>query len=253
MPSPLKLSGSSPLSGGPSIVGTPQDAEDGPRTFFPRILDQSLDTQLEFGYDDSSFLTAGTGIGVNTQGPQDKDPFISNRMKGEQKLSPTASDFQPYALRLTPQELSYPLVVSNRLQPTKAQASIHAPSGISASLSATASSMVSDPISPTSSEGSSGVTQLGTFSTDTIVTRALMIRSISGMYSPVTITLVESCVNVSNGILVDENALQMPSSFSKSSLYTDYFGLYALDCHTPLYFGITGLNVIAAPSWTSRI
>ncbi|KFY64493.1 hypothetical protein V496_03221 [Pseudogymnoascus sp. VKM F-4515 (FW-2607)] len=95
---------------------------------------------------------------------ENKDPFTSPGAKlgSEQKLSATASTFQPYSVRLN-------------------HGSMHALAGDNQSV---------EPVSPTDSFAS-GVGQQGIFSTDTQVTRALRI---SGIYMTVSREQVETCL-----------------------------------------------------------
>lgn len=115
---------------------------------------------------------------------EDKDPFTSpgTKMRPEQKLSATASAFQPFNFRLS-------------------QSSMRSPANAQGAISDTTTSTkwkngdnhLVNPNSPTGSL-QSGVAQLGTFSTDTKVTRAIRI---SGIYMPVSREQVETCLQVS--------------------------------------------------------
>ncbi|KFY15247.1 hypothetical protein V492_02134 [Pseudogymnoascus sp. VKM F-4246] len=132
-----------------------------------------------FSPDDLSGTAAhGSGFGLTSPASStgdcnpkpkygDKDPFTSpgGKLGSEQKLSATASTFQPYSVHLN-------------------QGSLHA--------SADGQSM--EPVSPTDSL-TSGIGQQGIFSTDTQVTRALRI---SGIYITVSREQVETCLQKSN-------------------------------------------------------
>ncbi|OBT66028.1 hypothetical protein VE03_03167 [Pseudogymnoascus sp. 23342-1-I1] len=107
---------------------------------------------------------SSTGGSVPNLKYEDKDPFTSPGAKlgSEQKLSATASTFQPFSVRLN-------------------HGSRHTLTGDNQPV---------EPVSPTDSFAS-GVGQHGTFSTDTQVTRALRI---SGIYMTVSREQVETCL-----------------------------------------------------------
>ncbi|ELR10446.1 hypothetical protein VC83_00536 [Pseudogymnoascus destructans] len=129
-----------------------------------------------FFQDDASGTVAhGSGLGLTSPASstggctptakyEDKDPFTSPDAKlgPEQKLSATASSFQPFGVRLN-------------------QGPTH---------SLTGGSQYVEPVSPTDSFAS-GIGQQGIFSTDTQVTRALRI---SGIYITVSREQVETCL-----------------------------------------------------------
>lgn len=115
---------------------------------------------------------------------EDKDPFTSPgaKVRPEQKLSATASAFQPFNIRLN-------------------QGSMHSTNNVRGNVSDTTisaklkneDSHLMDPNSPSGSLDS-GIVKLGTFSTDTRVTRAIRIF---GIYMPVSREQVETCLQVS--------------------------------------------------------
>ncbi|KFY22567.1 hypothetical protein V491_02762 [Pseudogymnoascus sp. VKM F-3775] len=128
-----------------------------------------------FTDDHSGTAAHGPGLGLTSPASseggctlkpeyEDKDPFTSPGVKlaSEQKLSATASTFQPYSVRLN-------------------HGSMHSLAG---------DSQPAELVSPTDSF-ISGIEQQGIFSTDTQVTRALRI---SGIYITVSREQVETCL-----------------------------------------------------------
>lgn len=118
---------------------------------------------------------------------EDKDPFTSPQAQArpEQKLSATASAFLPFNFRLNNQAAMHSSVPSN--------AHNIGPDSATSNELKSGDNHVMDPKSPTNILNT-GTTQLGTFSTDTRVTRALRI---SGIYMPVSREQVENCLQVS--------------------------------------------------------
>ena len=114
---------------------------------------------------------------------EDKDPFVSpaSKQKSEQKLSATASAFQPFMFRMNAQN-----------SPAAVQ-----PYGYASTPTSTAYFQGIPGFMPSSANATpvkASNSQMGSFSTDTRVTRALRV---SGIYVPATIDQVEGCVNVS--------------------------------------------------------
>lgn len=109
---------------------------------------------------------------------QDKDPFTtpSVKVRSEQKLSATASAFQPFMYR-TPVASSafYAENVASSPKPFNFQVE---------------DKTSAEPTNSLNSAGGSGY--MGAFSTATRVTRAIRI---AGIYSPVASELVESCIS----------------------------------------------------------
>lgn len=116
---------------------------------------------------------------------EDKDPFTSPSAKlaSEQKLSATASAFQPYSFRLN-QGSMHSLTGNKGAQQSDINKIANPNKGESQS---------AELLSPTDSF-ISGIDQQGIFSTDTQVTRALRI---SGIYITVSREQVETCLQVS--------------------------------------------------------
>ena len=114
---------------------------------------------------------------------EDKDPFVSpaTKQKSDQKLSATASAFQPFMFRMNAQN---------------SEAAVQ-PYGFASTPSSTAYFQGISGLMPTSTNTTpvkASNSQMGSFSTDTRVTRALRV---SGIYVPATIDQVEGCVKVS--------------------------------------------------------
>jgi hypothetical protein len=166
---------SSPSSGGAeSAAGSPETR----LTPFSSVKSVHEKTGFLFHQLPSSpagFQESSTKVGFETT---DKDPFISTsiRTKYEQSLlSPTASTFQPFALRIS-QKLSHTPMLAKSPGPC-ATISIN---------EHTAESPVDIQRSP--------VNQSGTFSTDLgVYTRAL---KVSGEHHPIQLSAVENCVQV---------------------------------------------------------
>jgi hypothetical protein len=170
--------GSSPHSSAGSATGTPETRLTAFSPFSPENqLGKSITERIGVAFSGSQ--TVPSGLRANTMDSPDKDPFVSQG-KGEQKLSPTASAFQPFALR-TSEGASYtPMVV----QSPGSTAIIR---GTKISREKLANT---EPASPASSQAS-GITQQGTFSTDTGATRAL---KISGISAAVQVDLLNNLV-----------------------------------------------------------
>jgi hypothetical protein len=236
----LNKEGSTPSSGAESIAAAPMDVESQLKGFLSETMDQCVGKEPGFGLGTQaslselrnahSFVPAGLGntmdcvparsdnsyeynsVGLYFAQDDLKDPFISIKTKGEQKLSPTASAFQPYALKINPSGINYPTTVSSVNQASsRGQLALTGNSGITIDTSFTANSMAAEPVSPASSQGSFGITQLGNFSTDGIVTRALHISSISGIYAPISAYSVEAIVKVSFETLLVNNVFEVVS------------------------------------------
>lgn len=114
---------------------------------------------------------------------EDKDPFVcpATKQKSEQKLSATASAFQPFMFRMNAQNSPAAVQPHGYVStPTPTAYFQGTPGFMPSSANAT-------PIKASNS-------QMGSFSTDTRVTRALRV---SGIYVPATIDQVEGCVKVS--------------------------------------------------------
>ncbi|KFY81382.1 hypothetical protein V500_11473 [Pseudogymnoascus sp. VKM F-4518 (FW-2643)] len=141
----------------------------------------------------SGTVAHGSGFGltspVSTTGDctpkpkcEDKDPFTSPGAKlgSEQKLSATASTFQPFSVRLT-QGSMHSQAGNRGAQQSDTVKTAKPNKGNSQSVEA---------VSPTDSF-TSGIGKQGIFSTDTQVTRALRI---SGIYIAVSKEQVETCL-----------------------------------------------------------
>lgn len=125
---------------------------------------------------------------------EEKDPFTTPSTKGrsEQKLSATASAFQPFMYRMNTQT---PVASSASYVNNPAVSPI------------TFGQKVEDKIAqePTANfNAARGLGFMGAFSTDTRVTRALRI---AGIYAPISGGLVENCISVSNAGLSKQLAL----------------------------------------------
>jgi hypothetical protein len=170
--------GSSPHSSAGSATGTPETQLTAFSPFSPENqLNKSISERIGVAFSASPVVPSG--LRANIMDSLDKDPFVTQG-KGEQKLSPTASAFQPFALR-TGEGTSYsPMVV----QSPGSTATIRSAKMPREKLTNT------DPASPTSSQAS-GITQQGTFSTDTGATRAL---KVSGISAAVQVDLLNNLV-----------------------------------------------------------
>jgi hypothetical protein len=174
------LLGSSPSSGGAETAqGTPETR----LTPFSSV--KSIKPSVSLGSHGEGLRLSADHVSTHRLGfdSLDKDPFISNssHMKGEQSiLSPTASAFQPYALRIS-QEMSHASGIA--LSPT-----------FSGELYPQQSRQHSS-TSPSSISGVADIsTQWCTFSTDSrSVSRAL---KISGIVETVQVEAVQACIQV---------------------------------------------------------
>lgn len=128
----------------------------------------------------TSPMDSQTPSNPSTLFPAGRDPFINtNGQKGQQKLSPTASTFQPFGLSIQGIAAAPVVVSSPIIEPRKTSMSTPKKSRT--------------PSSPTGSHSSFNTSQTGVFSTDTVVTRAL---KISGIYGSVSRDQVEDCIKV---------------------------------------------------------
>lgn len=148
-------------------------------------LTQRPESQSQVQRLGSSSPTSSSGLQQIRLQHEDKDPFTSPgiKQKPEQKLSATASAFQPFMFRMNTQtshgeassrqQVSFPPTPFIGYFPSN---TVVAPGSVNAT--------------PAKVKNS----QTGAFSTDTRVTRALRI---SGIYVPATREQVESCLQVS--------------------------------------------------------
>ncbi len=181
--------GSSPSSDGVgSANGTPETR------LTPFSSAKSINDKTAFIFNPAAVATASTASiqasmsqhGVN---PMDKDPFITTGVKSPCKqsvLSPTASAFQPFSVRIYQAIDHTPVVVNSQGQPAAlhvANQSMIAPPALSQI----------EPASPMNSY-SPALTQSGSFSTDSgSITRAL---KVSGIYHRVEAAILQTSVEV---------------------------------------------------------
>jgi hypothetical protein len=154
-----QFQGSSPRSSAGSATGTPETRI---TVFSPLSSGDQLGKPISENADSIISPSAVTisAHEANIMDSLDKDPFISQG-KCEQKLSPTASAFQPFALRISEGAGYSPIVVQS--------------SGFANSPGQELANI--DAASLAGSRASS-ITQQGAFSTDTGVTRALKVSDI---------------------------------------------------------------------------
>lgn len=162
------VSQSSPQESSPggSNTGTPDTliTSFSPETFAQRA--EHLDTQM------SLFKPKSTNFVATGLTSMDRDPFVTtNFVKSEQKLSPTASSFHPFEMKL--------------------QGITAAPVRLD---------QKSENSSAKTEDSNISATQLGTFSIDTSVTRAI---KITGIYGPISFAEVENCLRVSSCVLLE--------------------------------------------------
>jgi hypothetical protein len=124
----------------------------------------------------SNTKSTGTPLKASQQ-----DPFVttSSKPKGEQKLSATASAFQPFGLRVS----------SSSSAPVTTHGSAPVPGTIQY-----LDGVIAAQLSPSSGTQHPELTQQGTFSTDTGATRCIKIANI---YDGDVFHLVEASMNVS--------------------------------------------------------
>lgn len=192
MSSPFKnaCSGSSPRtsSGGGSTNGTPETRL---TTFSPE--DHSSKFMAGRSVAGLSTIPGATNPGNLGKSSTDKDPFISGsgKFKGDQKLSPMASSFQPFGLRTNNGgSVNAPVIVSSPGTFGDGTSDV--------TPQPTCTKGLSSPVSSAGSQASND-TQMGTFSTDTNVTRALKVY---GIYGIVTVDQVEACIKVGQVLFI---------------------------------------------------
>jgi hypothetical protein len=178
--------GSSPSSDGAgSANGTPETR----LTPFSSV--KSISDKTAFLFNSAAANVAGIKATMSQHGidPMDKDPFITTGVKiscEQSVLSPTASAFHPFSVRISQAIDHAPVVVNSQ--------------GHSAALRVAKQSMLAfsapnniEPASPIGSL-SPALTQLGSFSTDLgSITRAL---KVSGIYHSVQVALLQAGVQV---------------------------------------------------------
>lgn len=151
--------------------------------------------------------TSSSGLQQSGSQHEDKDPFTSpGTKKPEQKLSATASAFQPFMFRMGTQ--GSPQSPANLIQ----QSSL--PSTPFTGYSQSNSLVSPYPVNATPVKVSNSHT--GAFSTDTRVTRALRI---SGIYVPATREQVENCLKVSLTYFVPNPLRNVTQTISHSYIY----------------------------------
>lgn len=178
--------GSSPSSDGVrSAKGTPETR----LTPFSSV--KSVNDKAAFIFSSNTVNPASMKVIIPQHGlgPMDKDPFVSTSSKPpceQSVLSPTASAFQPFSLRISQGLAQTPLVVNSQGH----SATLHA---TNQSVQASVTPSKGESASPADSH-SSAVTQSGTFSTDLgSITRSL---EVSGIYHPVQVTRLQATVQV---------------------------------------------------------
>jgi len=178
--------GSSPSSDGVgSANGTPETR----LTPFSSV--KSINDKTAFLFNPTASNASSIKATLSQHGidPMDKDPFITTGVKTsceQSVLSPTASAFQPFSVRISQAIDHTPVVVNSQ--------------GHTAALRAAKQSMLAPPapsnIEPASPMGSQSpaLAQSGSFSTDLgSITRAL---KVSGIYHPVQAALLQAGVQV---------------------------------------------------------
>jgi hypothetical protein len=178
--------GSSPSSDG---VGTANGTPETRLTPFSSVKSINDKTAFLFNLPASNAASIKATISQHGIDPMDKDPFITTGVKtsGEQSmLSPIASAFQPFSMRISQAIDNTPVVVNSQ--------------GHAAAIRAAKQSMLAPPApsntEPVSAMGSRSptLTQSGSFSTDLgSITRAL---KVSGTYHPVQAALLQAAVQV---------------------------------------------------------
>jgi hypothetical protein len=200
--------GSSPSSDGAgSANGTPETR------LTPFSTAKSINDKATFLFDPHSVNGARAcsiecPMSQHGMNPMDKDPFITSGVKvsSEQSaLSPTASAFQPFSVRISQAIEHTPVVVANQ--------------GHSAAVHVANQSVIALPapsnIEPTSTPASHSpeLTQSGSFSTDSgSITRLL---KVSGIHHPVEAALLQADVQVCHQF----PSCQIFGKITESSLY----------------------------------
>jgi hypothetical protein len=178
--------GSSPSSDGVgSAKGTPETR----LTPFSSV--KSVNDKVAFLFTSVAANPASIKVTMSQHGldPMDKDPFVSADTKTpcEQSiLSPTASAFQPFSLRISQGLTQTPVVVNSQGHSAALRA-------VKQSVQASVALSKVEPASPVDSQ-SPAVTQSGIFSTDLgSITRAL---EVSGTYHPVQVARLQATIQV---------------------------------------------------------
>lgn len=202
--------GSSPSSDGVgSANGTPETR----LTPFSSV--KSIDDKTAFLFNATAPNAASIKAAMPQHGtdPMDKDPFITTGIKTtceQSVLSPTASAFQPFSVRVSQAIYHTPVVVNNQSH----VAALHAAKQSVLALPAPSNI---EPASPMGGQ-SPALTQSGSFSTDLgSITRAL---KVSGIYHSVQVALLQADVQVCHYSFIS-------SAWSKTCIF-----IFTLSKHT---------------------
>ena len=185
-PASTKLGSSLHSSSEASPLSTPA-TEPMSQKKFSREASKAVKTSSEptgFLFNPAIKLPGGLHISLTSNGEtMDKDPFVSSsQSRKEQKLSPTASSFLPFSANRSSAETGDGTsIVYGRSPPVNAGSTSQQHVAETSSVYTT----------PTLKKPAA--TQMGTFSTNTGVTRGL---KIAGIYKQVTTEEVESCIKV---------------------------------------------------------
>jgi hypothetical protein len=200
--------GSSPSSGGAeSTRGTPETR------ITPFSSVKSINDKTDFLFNSSKSISTASILPVvqDESDSTDKDPFISTNLgiKAEPSvLSPTASTFQPFGLRI--QGINHPPMVVKSPGPPATSYLSQQPAGSSSRVNEAGLSSGVDSSNTT-------VSQSGTFSTDSnSITRALRV---SGFNDSGQASSVQACVQVCI-ILLAAHCVTRPSFLMKSICFS---------------------------------